>query len=66
MGAQRHIKVLGIFSRLNIRDGKPGYLKDIPRVFDYLMDACERLPQLSQFKQLLDEIVVPRMNERAT
>ncbi len=60
MGAQRHIKVLGIFSRLNIRDGKPGYLKDIPRVFEYVVDACERLPELSDFGQLLHGIAHAR------
>jgi len=59
MGAQRHIKVLGIFARLNIRDAKPGYLQDIPRVFDYVVDACRRLPQLREFKVLLEETVAP-------
>jgi len=60
MGAQRHIKVLGIFSRLNIRDGKPGYLKDMPRVLGYLIDACERIPALSDFKTLLHGITHAR------
>jgi len=36
MGIQRHLKVLGIFSRLKIRDGKNGYLKDIPRTLEYI------------------------------
>jgi hypothetical protein len=36
MGIQRHLKVLGIFSRLKIRDGKDGYLKDIPRTLEYI------------------------------
>ena len=35
-GIQRHLKAIGIFSRLNIRDGKPGYLKDIPRTLEYV------------------------------
>ncbi|MFC1748320.1 aminoglycoside phosphotransferase family protein [Pseudomonadota bacterium] len=61
MGVQRHIKVLGIFCRLNIRDGKSVYMDDIPRVFDYVMDACERLPQLLEFKRFLEKVVVPRM-----
>ena len=39
MGIQRHLKAIGIFSRLNIRDGKPGYLKDIPRTFEYVNQA---------------------------
>ncbi len=36
MGIQRHLKAIGIFSRLKIRDGKPGYLKDIPRTLEYV------------------------------
>jgi aminoglycoside/choline kinase family phosphotransferase len=36
MGIQRHLKAIGIFSRLNIRDGKPGYLGDIPRTLEYI------------------------------
>lgn len=56
MGAQRHIKVLGIFSRLNHRDGKPGYLKDIPRTLAYLMDTCARYDDLHEFHQLLQQL----------
>jgi aminoglycoside/choline kinase family phosphotransferase len=56
MGAQRHIKVLGIFSRLNHRDGKPGYLKDIPRTLAYLMDTCARYDDLRDFHQLLQQL----------
>ena len=36
MGVQRHLKAIGIFSRLNIRDGKSGYLEDIPRTLEYV------------------------------
>jgi aminoglycoside/choline kinase family phosphotransferase len=42
MGMQRHIKVLGIFSRLYLRDGKDGYLKDIPLTLKYTIDAASR------------------------
>src|SRR6185369_12684373 len=42
IGVQRHIKVLGIFARLWYRDGKAGYLNDLPRVLDYVRDACAR------------------------
>jgi hypothetical protein len=42
MGVQRHVKVLGIFARLWHRDGKDGYLKDLPLVARYLRKACER------------------------
>lgn len=56
MGAQRHIKVLGIFARLCHRDGKDGYLKDMPLVMDYLRRACQRYNGLGDFLRLLDEI----------
>ena len=53
MGVQRHIKVLGIFARLYHRDGKDGYLKDIPLVMQYLQAACERYVELRPFFKLL-------------
>ncbi len=56
MGAQRHIKVLGIFARLYHRDGKDGYLKDMPLVMDYLRRACERYIDLKPLLNLLDEL----------
>ena len=56
MGAQRHIKVLGIFARLYHRDGKDGYLKDMPLVMRYLRKACERYVALHPFLKLLDEL----------
>ncbi|MDA8129814.1 MAG: phosphotransferase [Betaproteobacteria bacterium] len=54
MGAQRHIKVLGIFARLYHRDGKDGYLKDMPLVMHYLRKACERYDDLKPLLFLLD------------
>lgn len=56
MGMQRHIKVLGIFARLYHRDGKDGYLKDMPLVLHYLRTACARYNALGPFLQLLDEL----------
>ncbi len=56
MGAQRQIKVLGIFARLYHRDGKDGYLKDMPRVMGYLRRACERYIELKPLLLLLDEL----------
>jgi len=56
MGVQRHIKVLGIFARLCHRDGKQGYLKDMPLVMDYLRKACNRYNGLGDFLRLLDAI----------
>ncbi len=57
MGAQRHLKVVGIFSRLDIRDHKPGYLQDIPRTLAYLLEVCELYDELEPLKRLLAESV---------
>lgn len=56
MGAQRHIKVLGIFARLYHRDGKNGYLKDMPLVMHYLRKVCERYVELRPMLRLLDTL----------
>jgi len=56
MGAQRHIKVLGIFARLCHRDGKENYLKDMPLVMAYLRKTCERYRELGPLLKLLDEL----------
>ncbi len=56
MGAQRHIKVLGIFARLYHRDGKDGYLKDMPLVLHYLRRVCERYIELKPILRLLDAL----------
>jgi len=56
MGAQRHIKVLGIFARLYHRDGKDGYLKDMPLVMRYLRKVCERYIELKPLFHLLEEL----------
>ncbi len=56
MGVQRHIKVLGIFARLYHRDGKDGYLKDMPLVFEYLHRASARYIDLKPLLNLLDEL----------
>ena len=56
MGMQRHIKVLGIFSRLHLRDGKEGYLKDIPLTLNYTLDTAQRYDETKELAQLLQEI----------
>ena len=56
MGVQRHLKVLGIFARLYHRDGKDGYLKDLPLVMTYLRAACERYTDLRPLLKLLDTL----------
>jgi aminoglycoside/choline kinase family phosphotransferase len=65
IGVQRHIKVLGIFCRLWYRDGKAGYLPDLPRTLDYVRDTCARYPELASFGRFLEQRVVaqlPRAN----
>ncbi len=54
MGVQRHLKVLGIFARLYHRDGKDGYLKDLPLVMDYTRKAAARYRELIPLIRLLD------------
>lgn len=54
MGVQRHLKVIGIFARIRYRDGKPGYLEDAPRFFDYLQQAIARNPELGELDDLLE------------
>ncbi len=56
MGAQRQLKVLGIFARLFYRDGKDSYLKDQPLVMRYLRRTCGRYGELAALAHLLDEL----------
>jgi aminoglycoside/choline kinase family phosphotransferase len=56
MGVQRQLKVLGIFARLCHRDGKPGYVADMPRVFHYLHRTCGRYDELRPLQALLDSL----------
>ena len=67
IGVQRHIKVLGIFSRLWYRDGKAGYIRDLPLTLEYVRDTCKRYSELAELSRFLEERVVgemPRANER--
>ena len=56
MGLQRHLKILGIFARLTLRDGKPKYLADTPRFMRYARATCSRYRPLGPLMVLLDEI----------
>ena len=56
MGVQRQLKVLGIFARLAIRDGKTAYVNDMPRVLGYLRRAAARYRELDPLTELLDEL----------
>ena len=59
IGLQRHIKVLGIFARLWLRDGKPGYLGDLPRVLRYVLDVAGEHGETRDFARWLEQSVVP-------
>jgi hypothetical protein len=61
IGVQRHLKVLGIFARLWHRDGKIGYLDDLPLVMGYVLDACRRYPELVEFGRWLEWRVAPQL-----
>jgi len=56
MGLQRHLKVLGIFARINYRDGKPKYLADTPRFITYASSVSKRYRELAPLARLLDEL----------
>ncbi|RMG60414.1 MAG: aminoglycoside phosphotransferase [Gammaproteobacteria bacterium] len=56
MGIQRHLKAIGIFARLNHRDGKPGYLGDIPRTLDYIRQVAPRHAESRDLARLVDEL----------
>jgi len=59
MGIQRQLKASGIFARLYHRDGKPGYLADIPRTLGYILEVAPDYPALAPFLDLLHELAVP-------
>ena len=61
MGVQRHLKAIGIFARLWHRDGKPGYLNDIPRTLTYVRDASGRYRELQFLQSLIDQQVLPAL-----
>ncbi len=57
MGVQRHLKVLGIFARLNYRDGKSQYLDDLPLTLKYITDTCKLYEELEPLEQLLKPLL---------
>ena len=59
MGLQRHLKAIGIFSRLHLRDGKSTYLADIPRTLNYVSTISASYPQLAEFNSFLAKQVLP-------
>ncbi len=59
IGLQRHIKVLGIFARLFWRDGKTGYLADLPRTLGYVQATARDIPELAEFSAFVDARLAP-------
>ena len=64
MAIQRHIKILGIFVRLFERDGKSGYLKDLPRVMWYLLEESQPYAELEPFRQFMQQRVMPKFEAK--
>jgi aminoglycoside/choline kinase family phosphotransferase len=60
-GVQRQLKAAGIFARLNHRDGKPGYLNDVPRTLSYIVDIAPRYRELDFLIKLIEDRVLPGM-----
>ncbi len=58
MGMQRHLKAAGIFARLNHRDGKSGYLGDIPRTLAYVVEVASRHDELAEFGMFVETQVM--------
>jgi aminoglycoside/choline kinase family phosphotransferase len=63
MGVQRHLKAIGIFARLWHRDGKPGYLGDIPRTLGYVRSVSRRYRELGGLDRLIETLVVPTLGD---
>ncbi len=61
MGVQRHLKAAGIFARLNHRDGKPGYLADIPRTLGYITALADRYPDIAGLAAFVGQHVLARL-----
>jgi len=64
LGVQRHLKVGGIFARLYHRDGKAGYLADIPRTLQYAVNSCARHADFKALGELIATRVLPAVEAR--
>lgn len=65
LGLQRHIKVLGIFARLHLRDGKAGYLNDLPLVIRYTLEVAEQYPHLQTFADWFKKTLLPLAQQQS-
>jgi hypothetical protein len=59
MGLQRHLKVLGVFARLCLRDGKTAYLKDLPLVLTYVRETCQQYAEFAAFDKWFETSLQP-------
>jgi len=64
MGVQRHIKVLGVFARLHLRDNKATYLQDLPLVIRYTLEVADSYPELKEFSLWFKEKLIPLAQEK--
>lgn len=64
MGLQRHLKVMGIFCRLSLRDNKSRYLADIPLVSQYFLEVSRQYPELGDFVEWFNRRAMPVANQR--
>lgn len=65
MGVQRHLKASGIFARLNVRDGKPKYMQDVPRTLSYITELAPHYSELDFLFNLLDSRLLPALSARS-
>ena len=59
IGLQRHIKVLGIFARLNHRDGKAHYLEDLPLTLSYVLSVAAKYPEMKPLIEIFNKYEIP-------
>lgn len=64
IGLQRHFKVLGLFPRLYLRDGKHGYLPDLPLVIRYTLEVTEKYPELEPFAEWFRKEILPLIEQQ--
>lgn len=63
MGVQRHLKAAGIFARLSLRDGKDGFLADIPNTCQYIIEVSAKYPELAELHAWLRQHLLPKLSE---
>ena len=61
MGVQRHLKAAGIFARLNHRDGKKGYLSDIPRTLGYVVDVARSYQEIAALGEFIEAQILTQL-----